>query len=87
MPMAFADLVTQTAQHGAHSFAVQAGARASPPRRAAREGLGRLLNILNNTPDRFWLDAHFVSSMTKRWMSVQQTSRAKKFLGRLQTFG
>jgi hypothetical protein len=34
--------------------------------RAAGEGLGRLLNIFNNTPDRFWLDAHFVSGMTKR---------------------
>jgi hypothetical protein len=42
------------------------GQEEPPPRRAAGEGLGRLLNILNNTPDRFWLDAHFVSSMTKR---------------------
>jgi hypothetical protein len=54
------------------------GKKNSTTERAAGEGLGRLLNILNNTPDRFWLDAHFVSGMTKRLMSVQQTLRAKK---------
>jgi hypothetical protein len=47
----------------------------------------RLPNIFNITPDRFWLDAYFVSGMTRRRISVQPTSRAKKLLGLLQTFG
>jgi hypothetical protein len=73
--------------NGACFIVTAPGKKNPPPRSAAGGGLGRLPNIFNITPDRFWLDAYFVSGMTKRCISVQPTSRAKKLLGLLQTFG
>jgi hypothetical protein len=53
------------------------GQKDPPPRKAAGEQSWETIDIFNGTPDRFWLDAYFVSGTTALHISAARDTRQK----------